>query len=286
MELIAQGVANICVSLLGGIPATGVYARTSANISSGAKSPLAGIIHGLMLLIMYLTLMDVVKFIPLPAFAAVLIVVAINISKFTLFSKAVRFGGKDSLIIFVTLLITLCVDLIYGLIAGLALAFFLSMPQMAKKLTLDKFKGAISENGFSAYIESVDIKSGIVLQDDRPGFMSGGEISVGNGGSLALVASAIPPLTESEPVKLHCDVIVKIKGCLHFLSAPRAVRYVKEAAENTKSVTLDLSDVKSMDMSSAQKLACIKKELQDKEIYFIGAKEKVSAALKSAESLK
>ena len=86
-ELVGQGVANIFSSLLGGLPATGAIARTAAGIENGAKSPLTGVFHAVFVLLMYFALMDVVKYIPLCVFSAILISVAINMSRFKLFGN-------------------------------------------------------------------------------------------------------------------------------------------------------------------------------------------------------
>ncbi len=126
-ELMGQGVANICSSLLGGLPATGAIARTAASIENGAKSPLAGIFHSVFILIMYFALMDVVKFIPLSVFSAILISVAINMSRFPLFAKLTRFGVSDVIILFVTCLLTVLFDLTYGVLGGLAVTFILNI---------------------------------------------------------------------------------------------------------------------------------------------------------------
>ncbi len=122
-ELIGQGVANIASSFLGGLPATGAIARTAANIENGAKSPLAGIFHAVFILIMYFALMDVVKFIPLTVFSAILISVSINMSRLPLFFKLTRFGIRDVIILIVTCLLTIVFDLTYGVLGGVAVTF-------------------------------------------------------------------------------------------------------------------------------------------------------------------
>jgi hypothetical protein len=101
-ELVGQGAANICSSLLGGLPATGAIARTAASIENGAQSPFAGIFHAVFLLVMYFALMGVMQYIPLAVFSAILISVAINMSRFPLFAKLSRFGIRDSIILLVT----------------------------------------------------------------------------------------------------------------------------------------------------------------------------------------
>ncbi len=123
MELIGHGAGNIGSALLGGIPVTGAIARTSANIGAGARSPLAGIFHALILLIIYVALMPIMKFVPYSVLAAVLIKVAITMSKFKQFIKFTVFGIRDSLILLTSFLCTVFFGVQYGLLAGLIMAF-------------------------------------------------------------------------------------------------------------------------------------------------------------------
>ncbi len=146
-ELLGQGVANIGSAFMGGLPATGAIARTSANISSGAKSSLAGVFHAVFMLIMYFLLMGVVKFIPLSALAAVLISVSIKIMDVKEFTKLAKFGVRDSVILFVTMLLTVFLDLTYGVLGGMALAFILNAKNLFKKFSIQK----VEEDGKTVY---------------------------------------------------------------------------------------------------------------------------------------
>ena len=135
-ELVGQGVANICSSLLGGLPATGAIARTAASIENGAKSSLAGIFHAVFVLIMYFALMDVVKYIPLAVFSAILISVSINMSRFPLFAKLAKFGIRDVIVLFVTCALTVVFDLTYGVLGGLAVTFIVNAKNLSIKLEI------------------------------------------------------------------------------------------------------------------------------------------------------
>ena len=135
-ELVGQGVANICSSLLGGLPATGAIARTAANIENGAKSCFAGIFHAIFVLVMYFVLMDVVKYIPLAVFSAILISVSINMSRFPLFLKLSKFGHRDVTILFVTCILTVVFDLTYGVLGGLAVTFIVNVKNLPIKLEI------------------------------------------------------------------------------------------------------------------------------------------------------
>lgn len=137
-ELIGQGAANICSSLLGGLPATGAIARTAASIENGAKSPLAGIFHALFVLVMYFALMNVVKYIPLAVFSAILISVSINMSRFPLFFKLSRFGVRDVIILLVTCVLTIVFDLTYGVLGGVAVTFIANAKNIKTGLKIEK----------------------------------------------------------------------------------------------------------------------------------------------------
>ncbi|MBQ7353827.1 MAG: STAS domain-containing protein [Clostridia bacterium] len=150
-ELVGQGVANICSSLLGGLPATGAIARTAAGIENGAKSPLAGMFHALFLVIMYFALMGVLGFIPLCVFASILISVAINMSRFPLFLKLTRFGIRDTIILLVTCALTIIFDLTYGVLGGVAITILLNIGSMKAGLKLtskqEESKYVVEANG-------------------------------------------------------------------------------------------------------------------------------------------
>ena len=141
-ELVGQGVANIFSSLLGGLPATGAIARTAASIENGAKSPLAGVFHALFVLVMYFALMGVMKFIPLAVFSAILISVAINMSRFPLFIKLCKFGIRDVIILVVTCALTIIFDLTYGVLGGVAVTFIVNAKNLAKGLKIERVEGA------------------------------------------------------------------------------------------------------------------------------------------------
>ena len=135
-ELVGQGVANVCSSLLGGLPATGAIARTAASIENGAKSPLAGVFHSVFVLIMYFALMNVVGYIPLAVFAAILISVAINMSRFPLFIRLTRFGIRDVIVLVVTCVLTVVFDLTYGVLGGMVVTFIANAKNLPVHLVL------------------------------------------------------------------------------------------------------------------------------------------------------
>ena len=141
-ELLGQGVANICSSMLGGLPATGAIARTVAGIENGAKSPLTGVFHAVFVLIMYFALMGVLKFVPLAVFSAILISVAINMSRFPLFFKLCKFGKRDVAVLVVSCVLTVVFDLTYGVIGGIVVALLVNVQNMRIKLSVQKSEDA------------------------------------------------------------------------------------------------------------------------------------------------
>lgn len=131
MELIAQGAANIVSSIFGGIPATGAIARTATNIKNGGRTPVAGIIHAITLLIIMLFVGKWAKLIPMASLAGILIVVAYNMSEYKAFISLARGPRSDMAILFITFGLTVMVDLVVALEIGMVLAAFLFMKKMA-----------------------------------------------------------------------------------------------------------------------------------------------------------
>ncbi len=130
-ELIAQGAGNICSSLFGGIPATGAIARTAANVKNGGRSPISGIIHALVLLLILVLLMPYAAWIPMPTIAAILFMVAYNMSEWRHFVRICRTAPRsDILVLVLTFLLTVIFDLVVAIVAGLLLAVVLFMKRM------------------------------------------------------------------------------------------------------------------------------------------------------------
>ena len=125
-ELIAQGAGNICSALFGGIPATGAIARTAANVKNGGKSPISGMVHALVLLLVLLILMPYAAFIPMPVIAAVLFIVAYNMSEWRHFVRICQtFPWQDILVLVLTFLFTIIFDLVVAIAVGLVLHYSL-----------------------------------------------------------------------------------------------------------------------------------------------------------------
>ena len=140
-ELIAQGIGNIGSALFGGIPATGAIARTAANIKNGGRSPIAGIVHSLLLLAMLVVLMPYAKLIPMPTIAAILFVVAYNMSEWREFVSIIKTSPKsDTLVLVVTFVLTVVLDLVYAIVVGIILATILFMKRMSDETSVRGWK--------------------------------------------------------------------------------------------------------------------------------------------------
>ncbi|MGH7531404.1 MAG: SulP family inorganic anion transporter [Gemmatimonadales bacterium] len=132
MELVAQGVANIVSPILGGMPATGAIARTATNVKSGGRTPVAGIVHALTLLVITLFFGRWAGLIPLATLAAILIVVAFHMSEWRTFLSEFRAPKSDVAVLLATFLLTVLVDLTVAIEVGMVLAAFLFMRRMAE----------------------------------------------------------------------------------------------------------------------------------------------------------
>lgn len=141
MELVAQGVGNAASALFGGIPATGAIARTAANIKNGGKSPVAGMVHAVVLLLVLVLLMPYAALIPMPCIAAILFQVAYNMSGWRTVVKVVNHSPKsDVAVLVVTFLLTVVFDLVVAILVGLSLACLLFMKRMADVSTVKEWE--------------------------------------------------------------------------------------------------------------------------------------------------
>jgi len=132
MELIAQGVANVVAPLFGGMPATGAIARTATNVKSGGRTPLAGVIHALTLLVITLFFGSLAALIPLATLAAIVLWVAYRMADWRVFKSELSAPKSDASVMLATFLLTVLVDLTVGIGVGMVLASFLFMKRMAE----------------------------------------------------------------------------------------------------------------------------------------------------------
>ncbi len=130
-ELVAQGVANIASPVFGGIPCTGAIARTATNVKSGARTPVAGIIHAVVLLLIMMIFGKWAAFVPMATLAGFLVVISYRMSEWRLVAKIFRSTRSDTLVMTITFLLTVLVDLTVAIQVGVVLASFLFMRRMA-----------------------------------------------------------------------------------------------------------------------------------------------------------
>ncbi len=141
VELIAQGVGNTCSALFGGIPATGAIARTAANVKNGGRSPVAGMVHAAVLLLILVFLMPYAALIPMPAIAAILFMVAYNMSEWREFVSIVKTAPKsDWSVLLLTFVLTVVFDLVMAIGVGLIFASLLFMKRMADVAEINSWK--------------------------------------------------------------------------------------------------------------------------------------------------
>ncbi len=137
MELVAQGAGNICSAIFGGIPATGAIARTAANIKNGGRSPISGMVHAIVLLLVLVLLMPYASLIPMPVIAAILFMVAYNMSEWREFVGICKTSPKsDILVLVLTFALTVIFDLVVAIAVGIVLTTILFMKRMADETNI------------------------------------------------------------------------------------------------------------------------------------------------------
>jgi len=146
-ELVAQGVANTASALFGGLPATGAIARTATNIRAGARSPVSGMLHAVFLLLFMLLLAPLARWVPLAALAAILVIVAWNMSESgKVWHLLQRAPTADRVVMVITFLLTVLVDLTVAIQVGVVLAAILFMHRMAGLVAVDKSRSLVEED--------------------------------------------------------------------------------------------------------------------------------------------
>ena len=176
-ELIGQGVANIVTPLFGGIPATGALARTMASINNGGKSPVTGLVHALVLLLIFLFLMPYVSYVPMACLAAILVQVAYNMSEWKTFKYLLRGDKSDVAVLLITFFLTVIFDLTIAIEVGVVLAIVLFVRRVMQTTHVNVLTGdtvAATEDSERAAMEDTDrlaIPAGVeVYEIDGPFF--------------------------------------------------------------------------------------------------------------------
>jgi SulP family sulfate permease len=229
-ELVAQGLGNLVSGVFGGLPATGAIARTATNIRSGAKSPVSGMLHAVFLLIFMLVLAPLANYIPLAALAAVLMVVAWNMSEIDRFARLLRGPIGDRLVLIVTFGLTVMVDLTVAIQAGVVLAAILFMYRMSECVIISQTSAsdAVGDDVSSS------ASSRVLIRQDQPD------------------ATSDRPITrEGIPDNLE---IYRLSGPLFFGVANRLTDVIDSVAGYPRDFILCMDDVPMIDASGASRI--------------------------------
>ena len=179
-ELIAQGMANLASPIFGGIPATGAIARTMTNINNGGRTPMAGIVHAAVLLLIFLFLMPLAQYIPMACLAGVLVIVSYNMSGWRSFVSILKNPKSDVIVLWVTSLLTVIFDLTIAIEVGLICACLLFMRRMAEttdvKVISDEINPEEEDSDFQlGNLEHLSIPDGVeVYEINGPYFFGAG----------------------------------------------------------------------------------------------------------------
>ena len=264
-ELTAQGLGNICSALFGGIPATGAIARTAANIKNGGRTPVAGMVHSVVLFTVLVLLMPYAALIPMPAIAAILISVAYNMCQWRQFVYLVKTSPKSDIIVLaVTFILTVIFDLVIAIEVGIVMACILFMKRMSEETTVRSWRYREKENGSCDDIELRDVPKHIsVYELSGPLFFAvAGQIS----------SISLKPYTKCVILRMRAVPSVDTD----------ALKTLREFTErcNDKGITVIFSHVNSQPMKAMKKSKLY--DIIKEENFCIN----IEAALKRAESLK
>ena len=165
MELIAQGVANIFSALFGGIPATGAIARTATNVKNGGRTPISGIIHGVILLTIMMLFAPYAKLIPLPCLSGILIVVAYHMSEWRQFVFILKGNRMDIIILLTTFFLTVLFDLVIAIEIGIVLASLLFMKKMSESVHIENITSDDVNGEHLFDHENLEIPQNVILYE-------------------------------------------------------------------------------------------------------------------------
>ena len=166
-ELIALGVANMVTPIFGGIPATGAIARTMTNINTGGRTPVAGMIHAVVLLLILLFLMPLARFIPMACLAGVLVVVSYNMSGWRSFTALLKNPKSDVIVLLITFFLTVIFDLTVAIAVGLLLAclMFIKRIMETTEITAIKEEIHVEDEAGIMHDESITIPAGVEVYE-------------------------------------------------------------------------------------------------------------------------
>lgn len=165
IELVAQGAANSASALFGGIPATGAIARTATNVNNGGRTPIAGIVHGVVLLLIMLLFAPLAKLIPLSCLAGILVVVAYHMSEWRQFKSILKGDRMDIIILLTTFFLTVIFDLVIAIQVGIVLSSFMFMHRMSQSVQVNNIN--IEQERVERLFdeETLDVPDGVMLYE-------------------------------------------------------------------------------------------------------------------------
>ena len=167
-ELVAQGIANVVSPIFGGIPATGAIARTMTNINNGGRSPIAGIVHAIVLLLILLFLMPLAKYIPMACLAGVLVIVSYNMSGWRVFMGLLKNPKADVVVLLITFFLTVIFDLTVAIEVGLVIACVLFMKRVMETTQISVITDEIDpnkESDLEVHEEHLTIPNGVEVYE-------------------------------------------------------------------------------------------------------------------------
>ena len=263
MELIAQGIANIGSACFGGIPATGAIARTAANIKNGGRTPIAGMVHSISLVLVVLFMMPLAKLIPMPCIAAILFQVAYNMSGWRNFYKLCKSSPKsDILVLGITFVLTVVFDLVVAIEVGIVLAALLFMKRMSDVTSVEGWKEIDDENDPDSITLRVIPEHTVVYEFSGPMFFA--------------AAGKILSISFKEDTKV---LVIRMRS-VNAIDAT-AMHNLEQLYEDCKkrNITIVLSHV------NEQPMTVFKKDGFDKMIGEENFRPHIDEALKRAEEL-
>jgi SulP family sulfate permease len=243
-ELVGQGVANIGSALFGGICVTGTIARTATNIRSGARGPIAGMLHAAFLLIFMLIAAPLIAYIPLATLGAVLLIVAWNMAEKAEFWALLRASRGDALVLLATFCLTIFVDLPTGIAVGVVLGAFLFLHRMA---------------------ETVEVEGRALIAEDQADWENGRAIDV-------------------QAAQDRDVMVFRISGAFFFGATAAVSTVLDRAGAKPKAFILDFRAVPLIDSTAAVTLRGFVKRLSraGTKVYFVGTKHRVRETLFAA----
>ncbi len=245
-ELVAQGVANLAAVTFGGMCATGTIARTATNVRAGARSPVAGMLHALYILLFMAVAAPLASFIPLAALGAVLAVVAWNMAEKAEFAGLLRASWGDAIVLMATFLLTIFTDLTIAIATGVTLGAFLFLHRMA---------------------EAIEIEGGGPLISEDVADTTGADRAIYNPNALGDEAT-----------------VYRISGAFFFGATAAVSAVLDRIGAHPKVFVLDFSDVPLVDTTAAKALESFVHKLRQSgtSVYFAGARPSVRRTLLAA----